>query len=46
MPSTEVHLHYFAPYIGQKYFNILKSVLCIENSAVSQVIILNKSVIS
>lgn len=44
--SIEVHFHHLALYIGQKYFNILKSVLRIEKSAIGQVITLNKSVMS
>lgn len=35
--------YYLVFYIGQKYFNILKNVLCIEKSVVNQLIKLNKS---
>ena len=44
--GIKIYFYYFAPYICQKHFNILKSVLCVEMSTIGQIIILNKSVIS
>lgn len=43
MTSIEIYLYDIIPYIGRKYFNVLKSTLCIEKLFVSQVIILNKN---
>lgn len=37
---------YFIPYLGQKYFNIPKSVLYIRKLAVGLLIIANKSVMT
>lgn len=45
MAGIEVHLQHLVSHISQKYFNILKSALCVENLVVSQVMRLNKSVI-
>lgn len=37
---------YLISYLGQRYFNILKSVLYIEKLAINLLIIVNKSVIT
>ena len=44
--GMEIYSHYLTLYIGQEHFNVLKSVFCIENSAVDQVMKLNKSMMS
>lgn len=46
MAIIEIYFHHLIFCISQKYSNILKNVLCMEKSAVSQAIILNKSAIS
>ena len=44
--NIEMYFHHLVPHIGQEHFNALKSVLCMEKSAVDQVITLSKSVIT
>ena len=44
--GIEIHLHHLVAHISQKDFNALKNVLYIERSAVSQVLIFNKSVMN
>lgn len=46
MGSIKVQCYHCIFHIGQKCFNILKSVLYIQKSAVDQEIILNKSMMS
>ena len=46
MAGIEVHFYHLVPHIGLEHFNALKSVLCIEKSAIGQVITLNISVMS
>lgn len=44
--GIKVYLYHLAPHIGQKHFNILKSILYMEKSAIGQLIIFNKIVMS
>lgn len=43
--GIKIYFYYFAFHISQKHFNILKSILCIKNLIINQIIIFNKSVI-
>ena len=44
--DIKMHFYYFIFYMSQKYFNILNCILYIEKLAISQVIIVNKSVMT